>query len=516
MKHWRRPWSRAARLAAVLCLSAGPALAQGIVETRHRVRVAGRLLEYTAHAGLLPIRHNETGELRGEMFFVAYRLARPTGARARPLTFLWNGGPGSNSALVHLSGFGPRRIDGGKLTDNQETWLTTTDLVFVDPVGTGYARPARREYAAEFFNTLGDIAATAEFVRVYRTQFDAWDAPLFIGGESYGVWRAAGVAEWLERVGVPVAGTILISGGIPSGPMLSDDLKAAMFLPTRAAAALHHRKLSPDLSRDREATLREVAEWARTDYGPALAMGDSLPASRRRAIVAQLARYTGLPVAAIDTTKIFVTRTQFAEQLLRAEGRVLARFDTRRTQPIPPAPAVPVGGAPRDSGELVVAYLRNELRYRSELAYQGIESGFTNSVTGRAGGGSVGARWQYNQNLPQRGGAGRGGAAPPSTPVPPSRTAEDGPPNGAEPWLRRTIDLNPRHAVFVATGLFDSLNSCAWHDHLAQYAARTFGWRITARCYEGGHMMYDDTDARVRLRDDVARFFTEATRAGSR
>src|SRR5262249_16824460 len=155
-----------------------------IVTTRHQIKVGQKILRYTAHAGLLPIRRNETGEIHGHMFFIAYLLDRLPNEPARPLTFLWNGGPGANSTPVPLSRVGAKRIKSRddsaetpdcecELEDNQATWFDQTDLVFVDPIGAGFSRPTKAEYAAEFYNTLGDIASVAEFVRVYLTRFDA-------------------------------------------------------------------------------------------------------------------------------------------------------------------------------------------------------------------------------------------------------------------------------------------------------------------------------------------------------
>jgi len=168
------------------------------------------VLRYSARAGLIPIRDNETGAVHGNVFFVSYTLDRGSDGGRRPVTFAWNGGPGANSTLVHLAGFGPRRIrsadDPAKpapvepaLEDNETTWLGATDLVFVDPVGTGFSRPTKSEYAAEFYSTLGDIASITEFVRVYLTHFDLLDVPIFIAGESYGAWRASVVADGLEK-----------------------------------------------------------------------------------------------------------------------------------------------------------------------------------------------------------------------------------------------------------------------------------------------------------------------------
>ena len=141
-----------------------------IVITEHRITVDGRPLRYTARAGQLAIRDNETGEVHGRMFFVAYTQARRPNEPARPLTFLWNGGPGSSSSLVHLLGFGPRRIGAtGAPIDNQGTWLSFSDLVFVDPIGTGYSRPTKAEYGPEFYQTRGDAESVAEFIRVIET-----------------------------------------------------------------------------------------------------------------------------------------------------------------------------------------------------------------------------------------------------------------------------------------------------------------------------------------------------------
>ena len=308
--------------------------------TQHSITINGRRLRYTATAGLLPIRVNDTGEPHGQVFFVAYTAAAPQGTR-RPLTFLWNGGPGSNATLLHLVGFGPKRLADSRgavacveceIEDNDATWLEQSDLVFVDPVGTGFSRPTRAEYGAEFYNTLGDIASIAEFVRVYLTRFDAWDAPLFIAGESYGAWRASGVAETLEQRGMRVAGVMVISGGIHVGPVIDDDLRTALFIPTRAAAAFHHQKLGADLQKDLPSTLRTIETWARNEYAPALKRAGSLSDQERDAIAGALARYTGLEPALIDRNTLVVGRQQFAEQLLREPKRVLARFDTRQVE----------------------------------------------------------------------------------------------------------------------------------------------------------------------------------------
>jgi carboxypeptidase C (cathepsin A) len=443
---------------------------------------------------------NDTGEPHAQVFYAAYTLDGTTNAR-RPLTFLWNGGPGSNSVLLHLVGFGPKRLAEARspagcaecdVQDNEATWLEFSDLVFVDPVGTGFSRPTRAEFGAEFYNTLGDIASIAEFVRVYLTRFDAWDAPLFIAGESYGAWRASGVAERLEQQGTRVAGVLLISGGIQVGPVIDDDMRTALFIPTRAAAAFHHQKLSADLQKDLPATLRQIEEWARTEYAPALKRVGSLTDPEREAIVRQLSRYTSLDSALIDRQTLIIGRQQFAEELLRDQKRVLGRFDTRDVEGPPP---------PSERAATVSRYLRSTLAFTTDVAYQGIEEGFTAQTGQRVQ--SVGARWNYNQGpQPPPGQPPSPPAAPPARPVP-----LDAPPGGAQPWLRRAMVIDPSLEAFVAAGLYDSLNSCAANAELVSQVERPFAANITAMCYDGGHMMYEEPAVRRQVTKDVAAFY---------
>jgi len=471
-----------------------PGVMTPVSTTRHRITLDGKTLAYTARAGVLPIRHNDTGEPRGYVFFVAYTVDRPPGQSPRPLTFAWNGGPGSNALLVHLSALGPRRLtigDGGvratvpvAFEDNQATWLDRTDLVFVDPIGTGYSRPARPEYADAFYGVLRDIAATVEFIRTYRTRFDAWDAPLYLAGESYGVWRAAGAAESMEKGGQRVAGVVLISGGIPLGPVASDAMRSALFIPTRTVSAFHHHKLPPDLQANRDRAVAESERWARTVYAPALARVDSLGASERDAIVVQLARFTGLDTSLIDRKTLLVDRQFLIDHLLEDRGQgALGRFDTRV-----------IGTTPVDRQReeerrtLINRYLRTELGFRTDLVYQGLERGYESSGSAA----SVGERWKYDQGDPN---------------VPVVARNTDGPPGGTPPWLARAMDLDPELRAFVATGVYDSLNSCSLNAYVLSQLPPERQRRITFGCYEGGHMMYEDREARFRLKRDISRFY---------
>ena len=498
------------RLGAAVVLSAAygrasaqtdtvPGVSTPIAVTKHRIILNGKPLAYTARAGVLPIRLNETGEPRGYIFFVSYTVDPAPGQPPRPLTFAWNGGPGANALLVHLSALGPRRLSSGDdsgtraslaFEDNQATWLDDTDLVFVDPIGTGFSRPARPEYAGDFYGVLGDIAATVEFIRTYRTRFDAWDAPLYLAGESYGVWRAAGAGEVLEKGDQRVAGLIFISGGIPLGPVLPDAVRTAMFIPTRTASASYHRKLPPDLQGDRARAVAEAERWARTVYAPALTRVDSLTEAERTAIVVQLARFTGLDTSQVDKKTLVVDRQFLMDNLLKDRGQgSLGRFDTRQ-----------IGGTTlvdrRQQARrrtLINRYLRSELGFKTDLVYQGLETGYSSSPNPRG----VGARWKYDQGDPN---------------VPVVVRNTDAPPGGTPPWLKRSMDINPELRTFVATGVFDSLNSCSGNTMLLSQLPPDRSSRITFECYEGGHMMYEDREARFRLKRDIARFYQAGRR----
>jgi carboxypeptidase C (cathepsin A) len=469
-----------------------PAVENADAITNHALNISGRTVRYTAKAGMLPIRVNETGEPHANIFYVAYSVAGPAGGARRPLTFLWNGGPGSNASLLHLTGFGPKRLADARgasacvecaIEDNDATWLEQSDLVFVDPAGTGFSRPTKAEYGAEFYNTLGDFASIAEFIRVYLTRTDAWGAPIFLAGESYGAWRASAVAELLQQRDIHVAGVMVISGGIHVGPVIDDELRTALFVPTRAAAAFHHHRLDAELQKDLRATLEIVEAWAKNEYAPALKRIASLTDQERDLIVASLAGFTGLDASLIDRKTLVVGRQPFAEQLLRDQKKVLARFDTRDVE----------GSAqPTRRDETVNRYLRSTLAFKTDLAYQGNEEGWVPQTGQRAQ--SVSARWNYNQGMP--------GVKPINS---------DGPPGGAQPWLRRAMALNPAMKAFAAAGLYDSLNSCAANEEQVAQLEPPLKANIIVRCYDGGHMMYDEPAVRRQVTRDITEFYQRAT-----
>src|ERR1043166_1182049 len=286
---------------------ASPTPEEPPVITRHEIHVGGATIKYTATAGMMPIKNRE-GEVEARMFFTSYVVDRPDGAPPRPLTFSFNVGPGSASVWLHMGAIGPKRVkmnaDGSmpsppfQLVDNESTWLTKSDLVFIDPVGTGYSRAARPDLGAKFFGLQGDIESVGEFIRLYLTRYERWTSPLFLAGESYGTTRASALSGYLIDRGIAFNGIMLISTimnfettAFSSG----NDIAYVLFLPSYAATAWYHKKLPPDLQSKPVAEVAAEAErWASNEYTLALERGDKLTGSERQDIVAKMARLTGL------------------------------------------------------------------------------------------------------------------------------------------------------------------------------------------------------------------------------
>lgn len=483
----------AGALAVALSLGTAPGRAgvgplvpgdEAIVVTRHSLRTNVGALDYEARAGRLPIRNDETGEVRGRAFFVAY-VVKPRTAEPRPLTFIWNGGPTVPAVLLHSEMFGPRRLQGGTLVANAETLLATSDLVFFDPVGTGFSRPENAAAAAEFLGVLGDQAAAAEFIRAWRLRFGAEAQPLFVAGESYGTWRASGVAELLAKRGIPLAGAILISGGIP-GMGMSDAFSDALYVPARTAAAFHHGRLAPELMRDRAATLEAASTWARTTYREALENVAALDDAQRATVANELGRYLGIAASAVDRRTLVVSNAEYRKLLFAdAGGKTLNTFDMRLFDP------VPENGA---ANAAFLRYVRHDLGYATDLAYTPLENGYMPAPGPERQ--STSGRWRYDHRE--------------ITPAMLDRAKRGGGPPGSLPWLQNAMRANRALRVFVAAGRFDSLNSCAGNPAMVATLEPDLASRFGLRCYEGGHMMYRDEAERLRLSADVAAFVRSA------
>lgn len=458
------------------------------VTTRHELEAGSLDLDYTAKAGRLAIRDVETGEARGHMFYVAYRVP---GEENRPVAFIWNGGPGAPATILHFEIAGPVRVENAALVDNAQSWLSDMDLVFVDPIGTGFSRPAKAEYAAEFYGTLGDIASAAEFVRAWRIENEAVDAPVILAGESWGAVRVASVAHALEERGIAVDGLSLISGGSGlSAGEEAETLIGALRIVNFARTAFHYGLTAPETGDTRGAVEARAEAWVRDTYAPALARIETLTQTERETIAAELAALIGLDPDEIDTATLQITTRAFRERLL--DGARLNIFDMRLNTGQDRAPA-----GVDSAGDEILDYLRYELNYTSTLPYIGLEDWADGYAPGGETPSGPGARWNY--------------ATGPVTEAEYQAAIEeairrgDGPPRIGPP-LPSTADalaLNPSMRVLVASGAYDSLANCAGYEELAAQQSDAVRASVTFNCYDGGHMMYRDGPVLEAFSEDM-------------
>jgi carboxypeptidase C (cathepsin A) len=460
------------------------------VITQHSIKIGARTLNYTATAGFLPIKNPE-GEVEARIFYMAYTVEPPAGAARRPLMFSFNGGPGSSSVWLHLGAVGPKLVrmlpDGTQtappyqLVDNDQTWLDQTDLVFIDPVGTGYSRPAKKDLGKKFWSLKGDLDSVGEFIRMYLGRNQRWNSPLFLVGESYGTMRAAGLAGWLIDRGIALNGIVLVSSVLDFGTIdfvPGNDWPYVLYLPSYTATAWYHKRLPPDLQADLRAAVRQAEQWTMETYLPALAKGDRLSLAEKREIAAQLARLTGLSPRYVEQSDLRVEHTHFVKELLREQGLTAGRLDSRFTgkdQDVTGGtfeydPSYTNIQAPYTM--LLNEYVRRELGYQSDAYYNIL--------------GGLGERWDWGN-------------------------AGDGLPFTAD-GLRRAFVRNPHMKVFIASGYYDLATPyfATMHtfDHMGLDAAAKANIRHGE--YESGHMMYIHRPSLEQLRKDVRQFLESA------
>lgn len=310
--------------------------------TTHEITIDGSPLKYTTTAGFMPI-FDQVGQKKADMFYIAYEVQEKDPAE-RPVTFAFNGGPGAAALWLHLGAFGPRTVSMDpsgtvlpeppfSLKDNQNTLLRETDLVFVDPVGTGFSRALSEEEAAkEFWGVRSDIASVGEFIRMYLNRKARWNSRVFIAGESYGGLRAPGLASYLQDMGVMPSGIILVSPAPSYGDIRADFTNERPFvhlLPAMAASAHYHGLAGDNLPEERQKFLNEARKWAREDYLKALWKGVDLQGDQRKRITEQMAAFTGLPENYLQAENLRVPAYKFAGRLLRDQGKFISLYDSR-------------------------------------------------------------------------------------------------------------------------------------------------------------------------------------------
>ncbi len=456
------------------------------VESDGEVTIEGKKIAYHVTAGTITLT-KAYGEPKASVFYTAYTRKDAGDASKRPVCFAFNGGPGSSAVWLHLGCLGPKRVllpPGGatppkppyELVPNEFSILDDTDLVFIDPVSTGFSRPEKGEDPKQFHGYKEDLESIGDFIRRYISKNSRWASPKFLCGESYGALRAAGLAGYLEeRYGLYLNGIMLISGLIDFktlSPSADNDLPYIIYLPAYTGAAHFHKKLPADLQSDLPAAVKQAEAFALGPYATALLAGNSLPADRQKEIAAQLARFTGLPADAILRSRLRISPGDFRQKLLEAENREIGRFDARSIATSAGPAADPsyssVYGA---FSTLLNSYLREELKFASDLPYEILTSdvqpwsysGFNN---------------RYVNN------------------------ASD---------LAEALNNNPNLRIFVACGYHDLatpplglLNSI---DHLPLDPDRL--GNISHAYYMGGHMMYTNLDSLKQLSFDLSAFVTK-------
>ncbi len=462
------------------------------VIAKHSIRVGGRELRYTTTTGFMPIKNQQSGETEARMFFMAYTLDEVTDKTKRPLMISFNGGPGSASVWLHLGALGPKRIkmmDDGmmppppyQVVDNEHTWLDQTDLVFIDPVGTGYSRATKPELAAKFLSLNGDLDSVGEFIRMYLTRHERWASPLFLVGESYGTTRASGLSGLLVEHGIAFNGVLLISTIMNFQTARfapGNDLPLLLILPSYTSTAWYHKKLPIDLQRQPlRKVLDEAENWALNEYQLALGKGDRLTKQERQKIIEQMARYTGLSPTFIDNNDLRVDLGLFNKELLRDQRRTTGRLDSRFT-----GIDASAGGENPDFDPSMTAirppytaafndYVRRELGFKTDATYYILGGGFT-------------APWNWNSDN-----------AYANTSV----------------ALKSAFAKNPFMKLFIAYGYYDMATPYFAAEYTIAHMNLdpTLKPNIKTAYYEAGHMMYIDVKSLAKLKSDVATFLQGA------
>lgn len=510
-----------------------------MVLTHGQTVVAGKPLRYTVRTGYIPICDDVTGDLVARMFIIAYSADTPGGAPRRPLTFVWNGGPGANSSESHLLGFGPQGYvvpttfpeyasPPSQIAERPETLLASSDLVFVDPVGTGYSRATSEANKDILYTTNGDAEAVAEMIRVYRTRYDAFDRPLFISGESYGTTRAMEVAWALARRRTPLTGVILISGFFDVGQKVPKALEEALNVQLFAATAHYFKRLSPDLlSLSRDEAVAKALAWARSEYAPALAANETLSADQRAKIIADLAHYSGLDPRFINPKSLVVTKSDYLDHLLDDRGLELGRYDSRMTiarrdlattpwLPTRDPSLIPLLDMMQGTSPSEIRYLRDTLGFKSDLLYKGpFGEGFHPTLRKDMAPGISDDWMAINWDRANKASAFAPQAEPRENSPTQAQEAHASTPSPARPpqeaALRRALEADPKLRVLNVRGLFDE--SCATLDENVAASDPALRGRIEVRCYPSGHAIYTDAQVRVEYQHDFADFERRAVAA---
>jgi len=457
--------------------------------TKQQIKIGTQVISYTATAGYMPVK-DENDSVKARLFFVAYTKDGGSDPSKRPIMFAYNGGPGSASLWLHMGALGPKRVvmtdEGATLpppyqyTDNEYTWLDKTDIVFIDPMLTGYTRTVGKNDKSQFTGFDNDVQLVGDFIRLYTSRNARWSSPKFIGGESYGTTRSAGLAGYLQnRYGFYLNGVILISAILDFGADETDrgnDRPYPLLLPTFSATAWYHKKLSPQYT-DLPALLKEVEHFALNEYASALLKGDQISDTEKDAIIAKLQQYTGLSKSYLEQTNMRLSVGRFNKELLRSEGKTVGRLDSRfkgndydnagEDFEFDPSYSNTIYGA---YAAAINDYIHKTLKVENDIPYE--------ILTGRPG------HWPL---------------------------ANDKYLNVAE-TLRDAMTKNPYLKVWVANGYFDMATpyfaTRSVLDHM--FLRKELKQNISLTYYPAGHMMYIHKPSLQQLKKDFDKFMEGA------
>jgi carboxypeptidase C (cathepsin A) len=471
--------------------------------TDHTIHIGSQDIPYKATASTTMLR-NDAGEPTGLIYSVAYTRSDVKDLSTRPISFFYNGGPGSATLWLHMGAFGPRRVwtpDAQftspapyKLVDNTETLLDKTDMVFIDAMGTGYSHATGRGVERDFYGIDGDMAAFGQFINTYINRNNRWNSPKFLMGESYGTFRSAAVGNYLQqRYTMHLNGIVLISSVLDLSTITfapDDDRPYIYYLPSYAAVAWYHKALK-NRPANLAAFVEEARQYAQGEYAAALFKGAKLSQGEKETVAKKLSYFTGLSEDYLVKAGLRVTLGQFSIELQRSKGLTSGRIDARfngytpdilaeAAQGDPEGPAV--GGA---FTALLNQYTHEELKF-------GMDKNYNNSATGANGG------WTWTH---AGGRGGRGGGGFPSAP-------------NVGPDLASAMITNPKLLVEVENGYYDMATPFFQSEFMAQHLDLPAELRshIWMKYYEAGHMMYLHDESRVQLHNNIAAFVDRATK----
>lgn len=464
--------------------------------TQHEITLDGKILSYKATTGFLPS-YNEKGEKTARMFYTAYTKTPDEKPSTRPLTIAFNGGPGSSSIYLHMAAFGPKVVSLGngidltkppyRIVDNKNTLLDVTDLVFVDPVGTGFSETIQQNDEKLFWGVEEDIDSMAEFIRLYLTRNERWESSLFIAGESYGGMRASGLSAHLQDMGIYPTGIILISPALSYTSLVDvpgNDIPYIHNVSAMAATAWYQQKIDVHYREiSLQDLLQEVRSWSENKYARALWQGNALSETEYTEVARQLAAYTGLSEGLIRAQNLRVPMYQFLGELLEKERRSISFYDGRVTAHSIWSNEYSFQDDPiiiNVTGPLVTtfnSYLEQNLRFRTDRKYIPINL-------------TIEGRWDWASGMPA------GDMGYPETFTSLGRA------------LRKADFLQ----VFLAIGLFDM--ACV-HDATIYEIQRMdippeALDRITITLYSAGHMVYTDPASHHELKENLVNFYQDA------